>query len=157
MKTHELRSLQGLRQLREQRAASQLAAQQRRCWQTHDVLEDARKRLSKHRECIAHEAESLFGRFSEGLSVAAWQAAQERLQVLEYDQRQLESSVHKVRQILDGQELERDVFRTARAARQRQVDAWQMLVERREGIERLVDERREEVDELFTVPLGGER
>ncbi|MHC8326699.1 hypothetical protein [Pseudomonas sp. LB1P83] len=154
MKSHELQSLLSMRQLREQRAASQLAAQQQRCRQTHEALENARECLGKHHVAIEREVESLFGRIIEGLSIAAWQADQNRLDELEDAQWQLESAVYEVRQILDGQEREREVFRVARAARQRQADAWKMLVERREQSERLAYERREESDELF-VPLPG--
>lgn len=154
MKSHELRNLHAVRQLREQRASSQLAAQQQRCRETHDVLDDAKEKLRLHRESIAREAEQLYGRFSEGLSINAWHAAQERLAELEDDGQQLESSVQEVRQVLDDQEQEREVFRIARAARQRQADAWQVLVDGREQGERREGEQREEADDLF-APLSG--
>lgn len=154
MKSHELRNLNALRQLREQRASGQLAAQQQRCRETHEVLDDAREKLRLHRESLAREAEKLYGRFSEGLSINAWHEAQARLAELEDDQQQLESGVQQARQTLDGQEQERDVFRIARAARQRQADAWQMLVDGREQGERREGELREEDDDVF-APLSG--
>ena len=91
MKTDQLRTLQTLRVLREQRAANQLAAQQQRCAQTHDVLTDAKEQLRLHREAIAEEARQVYAALTEGLSVASWQAAQERLRGLSDDQQLLEN------------------------------------------------------------------
>ncbi|MBT0626628.1 hypothetical protein KIH32_22195 [Pseudomonas fluorescens] len=144
MKTDQLRTLQTLRVLREQRAANQLAAQQQRCAQTHDVLNDAREQLRLHREAIAEEARQVYASLTEGLSVASWQAAQERLRGLSDDQQVLENDVHHVSTTLQSQERERDLFRQERLSRQRQCEAWQSLLEGRESDERRVGELREE-------------
>ncbi|MBK3508952.1 MULTISPECIES: hypothetical protein [unclassified Pseudomonas] len=144
MKTDQLRTLQTLRVLREQRAANQLAAQQQRCAQTHDVLNDAREQLRLHREAIAEEARQVYASLTEGLSVASWQAAQERLRGLSDDQQVLENDVHHVSTTLQSQERERDLFRQERLSRQRQSEAWQSLLEGRESDERRVGELREE-------------
>ena len=144
MKTDQLRTLQTLRVLREQRAANQLAAQQQRCAQTHDVLNDAKEQLRLHREAIAEEARQVYASLTEGLSVASWQAAQERLRGLSDDQQVLENDVHHVSTTLQSQEHERDLFRQERLSRQRQSEAWQSLLEGRESDERRVGELREE-------------
>lgn len=144
MKTDQLRTLQTLRVLREQRAANQLAAQQQRCAQTHDVLNDAKEQLRLHREAIAEEARQVYASLTEGLSVASWQAAQERLRGLSDDQQVLENDVHHVSTTLQSQERERDLFRQERLSRQRQSEAWQRLLEGRESDERRVGELREE-------------
>ena len=144
MKTDQLRTLQTLRVLREQRAANQLAAQQQRCAQTHDVLNDAREQLRLHREAIAEEARQVYASLTEGLSVASWQAAQERLRGLSDDQQVLENDVHHVSTTLQSQERERDLFRQERLSHQRQSEAWQSLLEGRESDERRVGELREE-------------
>lgn len=144
MKTDQLRTLQTLRVLREQRAANQLAAQQQRCAQTYDVLNDAKEQLRLHREAIAEEARQVYASLTEGLSVASWQAAQERLRGLSDDQQVLENDVHHVSTTLQSQERERDLFRQERLSRQRQSEAWQSLLEGRESDERRVGELREE-------------
>lgn len=144
MKTDQLRTLQTLRVLREQRAANQLAAQQQRCAQTHDVLNDAKEQLRLHREAIAEEARQVYASLTEGLSVVSWQAAQERLRGLSDDQQVLENDVHHVSTTLQSQERERDLFRQERLSRQRQSEAWQSLLEGRESDERRVGELREE-------------
>ncbi|MCU1777623.1 hypothetical protein NTD89_11395 [Pseudomonas sp. 14P_5.3_Bac1] len=144
MKTDQLRTLQTLRVLREQRAANQLAAQQQRCAQTHDVLTDAKEQLRLHREAIAEEARQVYAALTEGLSVASWQAAQERLRGLSDDQQVLENDVHHVSTTLQSQERERDLFRQERLSRQRQSEAWQSLLQGRESDERRVGELREE-------------
>lgn len=144
MKTEQLRTLQTLRVLREQRAASQLAAQQQRCVQTHGALTDAKEQLRLHREAIAHEAGQIYASLTEGLSVASWQAAQDRLRGLSDDEQLLEGDVSHVSHTLQTQERERDLFRQERLSRQRQSDAWQSLLEGRENNERVADELREE-------------
>ena len=144
MKTDQLRTLQTLRVLREQRAANQLAAQQQRCAQTHDVLNDAKEQLRLHREAIAEEARQVYAALTEGLSVASWQAAQERLRGLSDDQQLLENDVRHVSTTLQSQERERDLFRQERLSRQRQSEAWQSLLQGRESDERRVGELREE-------------
>ncbi|OCR23196.1 Myosin heavy chain B (MHC B) [Pseudomonas syringae] len=155
MKTNDLRSLQALRQLREQRASSQLAAQQQRCRATHDALDDAKEKMRLHRETVAREAQKVYGLFSEGLSINAWHAAQAQLDELADGQQQLEGSVDQVAETLDVQEREREVFRLARMARQRQSEACQSLLEVRVQDERRAGERREEADEIpRTSPAG---
>lgn len=144
MKTEQLRTLQTLRVLREQRAASQLAAQQQRCAQTHGVLTDAKEVLRLHREAVAEEARQVYASLTEGLSVASWQAAQERLRGLSDDQEQLENDVSHVSITLQSQERERELFRQERMNRQRQSDAWQSLLDGRESHERRVGELRDE-------------
>jgi hypothetical protein len=155
MKTTDLRNLQALRQLREQRAASQLAAQQQRCRQTHDALDDAREKLRLHREAIAREAESIYGAFSEGLSINAWHAAQAHLQDLTEGRHQLEASVSETAQTLETQEQDREVFRVARMARQRQSEACDSLLQGREQSERRAGEHRDEADEIPRAAPGG--
>jgi hypothetical protein len=155
MKTNDLRSLQALRQLREQRASSQLAAQQQRCRETNSALDDAKEKLRLHRESVAREAEKIYGTFSEGLSINAWHAAQEHLQDLSASQQQLEVSVSEVAQTLETQEQEREVFRLARMARQRQAEACDSLLEGRERHERRAGEHREEADEIPRAAPGG--
>lgn len=144
MKTEQLRTLQTLRVLREQRAASQLAAQQQRCVQTHGALNDAKEQLRLHREAIAHEAGEIYASLTEGLSVASWQAAQDRLRGLSDDEQLLEGDVSHVSRTLQTQERERDLFRQERLSRQRQSDAWQSLLDGRESSERVAGELREE-------------
>ncbi|MFP3701923.1 hypothetical protein SB758_41255, partial [Burkholderia sp. SIMBA_013] len=78
------------------------------------------------------------------LSVASWQAAQDRLRGLSDDQQQLENDVTHVSITLESQERERDLFRQERLSRQRQSDAWQSLLEGRESDERRVGELRDE-------------
>ncbi|MCJ7958290.1 MAG: hypothetical protein MUW57_17520 [Pseudomonas sp.] len=144
MKTDQLRTLQTLRVLREQRAANQLAAQQQRCAQTHNVLNDAKEQLRLHREAIAEEARQVYAALTEGLSVASWQAAQDRLRSLSDDQQLLENDVRHVSTTLQSQERERDLFRLERLSRQRQSEAWQSLLQGRESDECRVGELREE-------------
>lgn len=157
MKTNDLRSLQALRQLREQRAASQLATQQQRCRETSTALDDAKEKLRLHRESLAREAEKIYGSFSEGLSVNAWHAAQEHLQDLSDSQQQLETSVHDAAQTLESQEQEREALRRARMARQRQAEACDSLLDNRERHERRAGEHREEADEIPRAAPGGLR
>jgi len=155
MKTNDLRSLQALRQLREQRASSQLAAQQQRCHETSDALDDAKEKLRLHRETVAREAENIYGLFSAGLSIYAWHAAQAQLDEWADGQQQLEGSVEQVAETLDEQEREREVFRRARMARQRQSEACQSLLEVRVQDELRAGEHREEADEIpRALPAG---
>jgi hypothetical protein len=155
MKTNELRSLQALRQLREQRASSQFAAQQQRCRETHDALDDAREKLRLHREAVAREAEKVYGLFSEGLSINAWHAAQAHLEDLSDSQQRLEGGVDEVAQTLEVQEQEREVFRLARMARQRQSEACESLLEGRVQNERRAGEHREEADDIPRASPAG--
>jgi len=155
MKTNDLRSLQVLRQLREQRASSQLAAQQQRCRETSDALDDAKEKLRLHRAAVAREAEKVYGLFSEGLSINAWHAAQAQLDEWADGQQQLEGSVEQVAETLDEQEREREVFRVARMARQRQSEACQSLLEVRVQDERRAGEHREEADEIPRASPAG--
>ncbi|NVZ86395.1 YscO family type III secretion system apparatus protein [Pseudomonas yamanorum] len=144
MKTEQLRTLQTLRVLREQRAASQLAAQQQRCAQTHGALSDAKEQLRLHREAVAREAGEIYASLTEGLSVASWQAAQDRLRGLSDAEQLLEGDISQVSGTLQTQERERDLFRQERLNRQRQSDAWQSLLDGRENSERVAGELREE-------------
>ncbi len=156
MKTHDLRNLQALRQLREQRAANEFAAQQRRCRETHRALDAAQEKLRLHREALAAKAESIYGALSEGLSISAWQAAQEHLSELADSQLQLEGSVEQTEQTLQAQEREREIFRTARLARQRQAEACDSLLQGRLQSERRAGEHRDEGDDIpAAAPRGG--
>lgn len=156
MKTNDIRSLQALRQLREQRASNQLAAQQQLCRDTHVALDDAREKLRLHRESLARKAEQIYGTFSEGLSINAWHAAQEQLNELAEGQRELEGSVQQTAETLEAQERDRDVFRAARLARQRQAEACDSLLQVRLQSERRAGEHREDADEIPAVqPLAG--
>ncbi|MDF0733071.1 hypothetical protein P0Y43_20470 [Pseudomonas entomophila] len=153
MNVHDLKNLQALRELREQRASSQLAAQRQRCRESHAALDDARERLRQHREASAREAEKLYGRFSEGLSVKAWLAVELRLAELEDDQQSLLGSLDDAHQRHAEQEASRETLRVAHAARQRQADAWDAMVQRHAQGERRAGELREEADDLF-APLS---
>lgn len=153
MKTDDLRSLHALRRLREQRASSQLAAQQQRCRDTHHELDDAKEKLRLHREAIARKAEQIYGTFSEGLSINAWHAAQEHLNELADSQRHLEGSVEHTAQTLEAQE--REVFRAARLARQRQAEACDSLLEDRLHSERRAGEHRDDADDIPAAAPGG--
>lgn len=155
MNTNDLRSLRALRQLREQRASSQLAAQQQRCRDTHVALDDAKEKLRLHREALARKAEQIYGNFSEGLSVSAWQAAQEHLDELADSQRELQTTVDLNEQALAAQERERDVFRAARMARQRQAEACDSLLAGRLSSELRAGERRDEGEDLPAAGLRG--
>ncbi|WP_426117121.1 hypothetical protein [Pseudomonas sp. DSP3-2-2] len=155
MKTSDLRSLQALRQLREQRAASQLAAQQRRCGDTHHALDDARETLRLHRESLAREAERIYGSFNDGLSINAWHAAQKHLNELVGSRCQLEESVEQTARLLQVQEQEREVFRAARMARQRQADACDSLLEGRLHSERRAGESRDDAEDIPAAAPGG--
>ncbi|MGE7991688.1 hypothetical protein ACQKPE_11665 [Pseudomonas sp. NPDC089554] len=153
MNAHDLKNLQALRQLREQRAGSQLAAQRMRCRESHAALDDARERLHQHREAAAHEAEKLYGRFSEGLSVSAWLAAQLRLDELESDQQALLGGIDQAHADLAHQEQARSALQVMHAQRQRQVEAWDDVVRQHTQGERRAGERREDSDDLF-APLA---
>lgn len=155
MKTDDLRSLQALRQLREQRASSQLAAQQQRCRDTHEALDDAKEKLRLHREALALKAEKIYGTFSQGLSINAWHAAQEQLNDLADSQRELEGSVEQTAQSLEAQEREREVFRAARLTRQRQAEACESLLDDRLRIERRAGEHRDDADDIPVAAPGG--
>ncbi|MGZ9706934.1 hypothetical protein ACXX81_13030 [Pseudomonas sp. GNP013] len=155
MKTNDLRNLQALRQLREQRAASQLAAQQQRCCDTHHALDDARETLRLHRESLAREAERIYGAFSDGLSIHAWQAAQEHLNQLAGSRCELQASVEQMARCLEVQEQERDVFHAARVVRQRQALACDLLLEGRLQSERRAWDSRDEADDIpVSAPRG---
>jgi flagellar biosynthesis chaperone FliJ len=155
MKTNDLYDLQALRQVREQRASSHLAAQQQRCRDTHQSLDDAKEKLRLHREAIARKAEALYGRFSEGLSISAWQAAQDQLNELAEDRRRLEESVEQNAHTLDEQERERDAFRRAHLLRRRQAEACDMLLDTHLKEAHRHAGRREEADEMPAITPGG--
>lgn len=148
MKTADLHSLQALRELREQRASSRLAAQQARCRETRTELDKSREALHQHRERLAREAEEVFGRFSEGLSVSAWRAAQEELERLEEQGESLaEQAVVATREV-ENQEQLRQELRQQHAAQQQKTVAWGALVEQRARREARAGEQRDEADEL---------
>jgi hypothetical protein len=153
MKTHELRSLQALRKLREQRAASQLVSQQQRCQRTSHALELAKERLHLHREHLAREAQQIYASLTEGLSVTHWQDAQTRLNALTNGQQQLETGIDEVEQTLETQERERETFRLERMARQRQCEAWDMLLGLREHTEHRTAEHLEDADDGLLMRL----
>lgn len=156
MKTSDLRNLQALRQLREQRAANALAGQRQRCRETGHALDDAREKLRLHREALAATAEKLLGSFSEGLSISAWQAAQAQLDELTDSRLLLEGSVEQTEQTLNNQERERELFRTARLARQRQAEACDALLLGRVQSERRTGELRDDEETIPTSsPRGG--
>lgn len=152
MKSHELKSLQTLRQLREQRASAQLAAQRQLCRETHAALDDARQRLCLARETSVLEAEKLYGRFSEGLSVKAWLAAQVHLSELEDEQETLLGNLDEAHDYHQQQEQTQESLRLAHVARQRQADAWDSLVEDHALGERRIGEAQDEGEDLF-APL----
>lgn len=153
MKTHELRSLQVLRKLREQRAANQLVTQQQRCQRTSHSLDLAKERLHLHRENLAREAQQIYASLTEGLSVISWQDAQARLNALANSQQQLETGVDEVKQTLETQGHEREAFRLERMARQRQCEAWDTLLGHRERTEHRAAEHLEDADEGLLMGL----
>ncbi len=156
MKTSDMRNLQALRQLREQRASSQLVAQQQRCRETHVALDDAKEKLRLHREALAREAERIFGVISQGVAISDWQTALDHWEALyEGRQRQLEVSVGEVAHTLQAHEHQREVFRVAHVARRCQSEACDTLLYDRERFERRVDEHRLEADEIPRVTTGG--
>jgi chromosome segregation ATPase len=148
MKTADLHSLQALRELREQRASSRLAAQQARCRETRTELEQAREALHLHRERLAREAEDVYGRFSEGLSVSAWRAAQDELQRLEEEGRQLQGRTEDAEHTAQTEEQTRQQLRQEHVARQQKTVAWGSLLEQRVRRDARVGEQRDESDEL---------
>lgn len=154
MKTNDLRALQALRQLREQRASSQLVAQQQRCRDTSAALDDAKETLRLHREALAREAERVYGSISEGVTVKAWQAAQDHLNALCEGQQQLEVSVSEAALTLEAHERDREIFRVAHVARHRQAEACGSLLDRRARHERRADEHRLEADDIPRTGLG---
>nr|WP_314576613.1 hypothetical protein [uncultured Pseudomonas sp.] len=154
MNSDELRSLRTLRQLREQRASSELAAQQQRCRDSHQLLDNAKEKLRLHRESIARRAEAIYGNFSEGLSISAWHAAQAQLSEWADNQRALEDSVQYNAEALGAQEELRDTFRHAHILRRRQAEALDALFETALKAERQQRGRREEADELPAAGPG---
>ncbi|KTB81756.1 hypothetical protein ACTAB9_16110 [Pseudomonas syringae] len=153
MKTADLHSLQALRVLREQRAAARLAAQRERCRDANSELDQAREALRLHREKLAQEAEQAYGRFSEGLSVSAWRATQERLQQL-YDERAaLQANAEAVAVTLETEEQARERLRQAHIEQQQKTRAWQSLVEQRARSDARLGEQRDEAD-LPASPPG---
>lgn len=152
MKTADLYSLQALRQLREQRASSRLAAQQARCRETRSELEQARDALQAHRDKLAREAEEVFGRFSEGLSVSAWRAAQEELQRLETESEQLQAQTETAGRIVENEEQLRERLRQEHLTHQQKTAAWGTLVDRRVRHDARLGEQRDEAEAL---PVSG--
>lgn len=148
MNARQLNQLQQLRALREERATRELAGQRQQREQADAQLSEAQQRLHDHRAALAAHAEQVFGRFSEGLSVGAWQAAQEQLEALAESDEALTCEVDAAHQHLDFHLREEDALRQQRLARQRQLEACDLLVERRQRRDLLEQERREDSDEL---------
>lgn len=157
MKTADLHSLQALRQLREQRASSRLAAQQTQCREARTELDKSKEALRLHREQLAREAEEVFGRFSEGLSVSAWRAAQDELQRLEEQGDTLAEQASAAARAVENQEQLRQELRQQHIAHQQKTVAWGALVEQRQRRETRAGEQRDETDELPTPGAGGPR
>jgi chromosome segregation ATPase len=155
MKTADLHSLQALRQLREQRASSRLAAQQARCRETQSELDKSRETLHLHRERLAREAQDIFGRFSEGLSVSAWQAAQDELQRLQEQGEALEEQTATAARTVHNEDQLRRQLRQEHQARQQKTVAWDALVEQRVRHDARAGEHRDETDELPSPGPGG--
>ena len=155
MKTADLYSLQALRQLREQRASSRLATQQARCQETRSELEKSREALHAHRERLAREAQDIYGKFSEGLAVSAWQAAQDELQRLEAESEQLQNATEEAARAVQSEEELRDQLRQQHIARQQKTAAWGTLVDQRARRDRRDGETREEADERPDAGPGG--
>jgi len=152
MKTHELRSLQALRQLREQRAASQLVSQQRRCQATESELDQAKERLRLHREHLARQAQQAYAALTDGLPVARWHAAQALLDELSEQQAQLQSQASEVQHCLDEEVGVREDLRLAHVSRQRQCEAWDSVIGQRRRGEQRAAEHREDADEGVALP-----
>ncbi|EKG41318.1 hypothetical protein ABEH63_01215 [Pseudomonas syringae] len=147
MKTADLHSLQALRVLREQRATARLAAQRERCREANSELEKAREALRLHREKLVQEAEQAYGRFSEGLSVSAWRAAQERLQQLDDERVALQADADAVALSLETEEQARERLRQVHREQQQKTKAWQSLVEQRVQSDARLAEQRDEADQ----------
>ncbi|RRV10336.1 hypothetical protein EGJ27_01560 [Pseudomonas sp. v388] len=154
MKTADLHSLQALRQLREQRASSRLAAQQVRCRETRTELDKAREALHLHREKLAREAEDVYGRFSEGLSVSAWNAAQDELQRLDDEREQLQDKTEDAVRSVESEEQARQQLRREHLARQQKTLAWNALLDQRVRQDVRAGEQRDETDELPASASG---
>jgi len=152
MKTHELRNLQALRQLREQRAATQLLVEQRQCQERERELALAKQRLHRHREQLAREAQQAYAALADGLSVTQWHAAQSQLQGLSDEQSQLQTAADAMTRQHDQQLQRRDDCRVQHLARQRQCDAWDSVVEHRQRGELRAAEHREDADEGVQTP-----
>jgi len=105
---------------------------------------DATEDLGLPGEAVARETCDIYASLTEGLSVASWQAAQDRLRGLSDAEQLLEGDISQVSSTLQTQERERDLFRQERLNRQRQSDAWQSLLDGRENSERVAGELREE-------------
>jgi hypothetical protein len=152
MKTHELRSLQALRQLREQRAASELVSRQRQCMETERELSSAKERLHLHRDRLAQETQQLYTGLSEGLPVAHWQEASARLDALTCNQSLLETAANEVTRQLVTHLREREGSRLEHVARQRQCEAWDTLLDQRQHVDLRAEELREDADEGIPLP-----
>ena len=152
MKTHELRNLQALRQLREQRAATQLLVEQRQCQDRERELELAKQRLHLHREQRVREAHQAYAALADGMSVAQWHAAQRQLQGLSDEQTQLQTAADDITRQRDQQARRRDDCRVHHLARQRQCDAWDSVVDYRQRHELHAAEHREDADEGVQTP-----
>jgi flagellar biosynthesis chaperone FliJ len=152
MKTHELRSLQVLRQLREKRSASLLVAQQRRCQDIESELDLAKQRLHLHREHLVREAQQAYAALDTGVSVADWCEAQMQLDRLTQAQLQLEHDAGTVTRKLDWQAQVREEFRQLHVSRQRRCEAWDAMFDHRKCAEQRAEEYREDSDEGVSKP-----
>ncbi|WP_311969956.1 hypothetical protein [Pseudomonas baltica] len=155
MNANQLRELRALRVLREQRVTRELAAQQQLCREAESERDAARQRLFEHRQALAGEAEALYGKFSEGLSVKAWQNAQEHLHSLEQDRHALQADLGDIEQGLQLQHQQRDALSQQRLRRQQQADQCQDLLDRHLQDQRRAVELRD--DELPDAALGAPR
>ncbi|RMP32831.1 Myosin heavy chain B [Pseudomonas coronafaciens pv. atropurpurea] len=155
MKTADLHSLQALRALREQRAATRLAVQRERCRDASSDLDHARETLRLHREKLVQEAEQVYGRFSEGLSVSAWRAVQDRLQQLDEERVALQADADAVALTLKTEEQARAQLKQAHIEQQQKTRAWDSLVEQRVRSDARLAEQRDEADQpSVAIPAG---
>ncbi|KJZ64568.1 hypothetical protein [Pseudomonas fluorescens] len=156
MKNHELRSLQALRQLREQRAANQLLSGQQLCEEAECELSSAKARLHLHRDHLALEAHRLYADLAEGLPVTQWQAARARLDELTCDQSLLETATSDVTRKLAAYVREREGYRREHMARQRQCDAWDSLLDQRQSLDLRATEQRDDAEEGVSLPSAAD-
>lgn len=154
MNTHQLRSLQALRQLREQRAAVQRMAQHRECRRTEEQLTLARQRLHLQREQLARETGQVYGALIEGMSVGDWQAAQSHLDGEADRQLQLLQQAEDVSRTFAEHSRTYEALRTQHVARQRQCAAWDALLEGRQRDEQRAAEQAEDADDAPLTPTA---
>jgi hypothetical protein len=149
MTPHQLRSLQVLRQLREQRAAVQKIAQRRECLRTEEQLTMARQRLHLQREQLARKTRQAYGALVEGMSAGDWQAAQWHLEGEVDRQLQLQHQADDASRTFDEQSQTYETLRTQHIARQRQCEAWDKLLEGHQRDEQCAAEQTEDADDAL--------